>query len=165
VPSRYLARSELLASAGLTPKIVADAKARDEWLRRARADLVTGLAGAPAYGIDWLRLATVQLQLEGASRLVVAMMFTSIDMAGRQPQAWPTRLRVILDCWPLLTDQEKERLRSYVEMIWRQSRGDRRLFGYVSYSEADYLILVWFLRDVPGAPQEFGEIVKRAKQE
>ena len=165
VSTRYLNRSELLAGAGLTPKVLAEAQLRDDWVRRARADLVTGLAGAPAHGVDWLRLATVQLQLEGASRPVIAMMFTSIDMAGRQSQAWPALLRVILDCWPVLTDSQKERLRSHVEMMWRQSRGDRRLFGYAAYSEADYLILAWFLRDVPGALQEFATIVEKVRKE
>jgi len=165
VPTRHLARSELLGAAALTPSIAADAATRSEWEKRARADLVTGLAGAPAHGIGWLRLAAVQLQLEGPSRLVVAMIFTSIEMAGRLPQTWRPRLRIILDCWPLLTDQQKERLRSHVAMVWRQSSGDRRLFGYVTYSAADHAILTWFLRDVPDAPQELAAIIRRVGKE
>ena len=77
VPTRHLARSELLGVAALTPSITVDAATRTDWEKRARADLVTGLAGAPAHGVDWLRLAALQLQLEGPSRLVVAMIFTS----------------------------------------------------------------------------------------
>jgi hypothetical protein len=165
VATRHLARSELLAAAALTPSVAADAVTRADWEKRGRGDLVTGLAGAPANGIDWLRLATLQLQLEGPSRLVVAMIFTSIEMAGRLPQTWRPRLRMILDCWPLLTDQQKERLRSHIEMVWRQSRGDRRLFGYVTYSAADHAILTWFLRDVPGAPQELAAIIQRVSKE
>lgn len=165
VPTRYLARSELLGSAALTPSVIADAATRTDWEKRARADLVTGLAGAPAHGVDWLRLAALQLQLEGPSRLVIAMVFTSIEMAGRLPQTWPPRLRIILDCWPLLTDQQKERLRSHVAMVWRQSSGDRRLFGHVTHSAADHAILTWFLRDVPGAPQELAAIIQRVSKE
>jgi hypothetical protein len=165
VPTRHLARSELLGVAALTPSVAADAALRTDWEKRARADLVTGLAGAPAHGVDWLRLATLQLQLEGPTRLVVAMIFTSIEMAGRLPQTWQPRLRIILECWPLLTDRQKERLRAHVAMVWRQSSGDRRLFGYVTWSAADHAILTWFLRDVPGAPQELAAIIERVSKE
>lgn len=166
VPTRYLARSELLAGAALLPSSVAAAPAqRTDWAKRARADVVTGLAGAPAHGIAWLRLAVLQLQLEGPSRQVVALVFASIEMAGRVPQTWPSRLRVILDCWPVLNDLQKERLRTHVLMIWHQSRGDRRLFGYAAYSEADRGILKWFLRDVPGAQQELAALIERVARE
>jgi hypothetical protein len=164
VASRYLVRSELLASTAQTPAAGLDAAQRSDWLRRARADLVVGLADAPAHGIDWLRLAAVQLQLEGPSRQVVALMFTSQRMAGGIPQAWPARLRLILDCWPLLTAAEKDRLKLYVEMIWRQSVLDRRLFGYATRSAADHAILTWFLRDVPDAPQELAKIIERVNK-
>ena len=93
------------------------------------------------------------------------MIFTSIEMAGRLPQTWRPRLRVILDCWALLTDQQKERLRSHIATVWRQSSGDRRLFGYVTHSAADHAILTWFLRDVPGAPQELAAIIQRVSKE
>lgn len=164
-PTRYLARSELLGGAALTPSVAADAAMRADWEKRARADLVAGLAGAPAHGVDWVRLATLQLELEGPSRLVVAMIFTSIEMAGRVPQTWRPRLRVILDCWALLTDPQKQRLRSHVAMVWRQSSGDRRLFGYLTHSAADHAILTWFLRDVPGAPLELAAIIQRVSKE
>lgn len=163
-PTRYLNRSELLGAAALTPAL-GDATVRTDWMRRARADLVTGLGGAPAHGIDWLRLASLQLELEGPSRLVVAMLFTSIEMAGRLPQTWRPRLRLILDCWPLLTDQQKERLKDHVVMIWGHSRLDRRLFGYVTHSGADQAIMTWFLRDVPQAPYEYAEIIQKVQKE
>lgn len=164
VPTRYLNRSELVSAAALTPAL-GDATVRKEWMRRARADLVTGLAGAPGDGIDWLRLATLQLELEGLSRSVVAMLFTSIEMAGRLPQTWRPRLRLILDCWPLLNDQQKEHLKAHVTMIWDHSRLDRRLFGYVTRSAADQAILTWFLRDVPKAPYEYADIIQKVQKE
>lgn len=164
VASRYLVRSELLGSAALTPTVDFDAAGRVDWMRRARADLIAGLANAPAHGIDWLRLAAMQQQIEGPSRQVVALMFTSQQMSGAIPQTWPVRLRLILDCWPLLTDAERSRLRRYVEMIWRQSSLDRRLFGYATRSAADHAILTWFLRDVPGAPQELAAIIERVNK-
>ncbi len=164
VATRYLNRSELVGAAALTPAL-GDATVRKDWMQRARADLVTGLAGAPAHGIDWLRLAVTQFELEGPSRAVVAMLFTSIDMAGRVPQAWRPRLRLILDCWPLLTDQEKERLKAHVAMIWDHSRLDRRLFGYVTHSSADQAIMTWFLRDMPRAPYEYADIIQKVQKE
>lgn len=157
-------RSELLGSAALTRTVGFDPAQRTDSLRRARADLITGLANAPAHGIDWLRLAAVQQQLEGPSRQVVALMFTSQQMSGAIPQTWPVRLRLILDCWPLLSDPEKSRLKRYVEMIWRQSALDRRLFGYATRSAADHAILTWFLRDVPEAPQELAKIIERVNK-
>lgn len=165
VPTRYLARSELLGGAALTPSVVAEPAMRTAWERRARADLVTGLAGAPAHGVDWVRLAALQLQLDGPSRLVVAMVFTSIEMAGRLPQTWLPRLRLILDCWPLLTDPQKERLRSHIATVWRQSGGDRRLFGQATHTAADHAILTWFLRDVPDAAQELAAIIEKVRKE
>ncbi len=165
VPTRHIARSELLTGAAMTPSVGADAATRTDWQRLSRADLVTGLGGAPAHGVAWLRLAIVQFQLEGPSRLVIAMLFASIEMAGRSPQTWPSRLRLILDCWELLSEGQKTRLRSHVVTVWRQSSGDRRLFGYVTRSAADHAILTWFLRDVPGAPQELAAIIEKVRKE
>jgi hypothetical protein len=164
VASRYLVRSELLASAALTPSIWLDSAQRADFMRRARADLIIGLANSPARGVDWLRLAALQLELEGASRRVVSLMVTARQMAGGIPQTWPVQLRLILDCWPYLTDREKGWLKGYVEMIWRQSVLDRQLFGYATRSAADHAILTWFLRDVPGAPQELASIIDRVNK-
>lgn len=164
VALRHLVRSELLASTAQTPSVGLDANQRTDWLRRSRADLIAGLANAPAHGIDWLRLAAVQQQLEGPSRQVVGLMLTSQEMSGGIPQSWPVRLRLILDNWTLLTNPEKERLKRHVEMIWRQSALDRRLFGYATRSAADHAILTWFLRDVPGAPQELAKIIEQVNK-
>jgi hypothetical protein len=160
-----LDRSELLAAAALSRSLDLKADKRTEWERMSRADLVSGLAAAPAHGIDWLRLAVVQFALEGASPTVVSLVLTSIQMAPRAPQAFQPRLRLILQCWALFTDAQKEALRAHAVMMWRQSKGDRRLFAYVSYSEADYLILVWLLRDEPGAVKEFTDLVQRVSKE
>ena len=157
--SRYLARSELLASVALLPTAGLDTAQRSDWLHRARADLVTGLAAAPAHGVAWLRLAAVQQQLEGPSREVIALMLASMQMSGAIPQSWPARLRLILDCWTYLSDAEKDQLKRDVEMIWRQSALDRRLFGHATRSAADHAILTWFLRDLPGAPRELATII------
>ena len=165
VPTRFLLRSDLLTTAALNQALRLDAATRKDWLTRARGDLLVGLAGAPAHGVDWLRLAAIELDLDGASRRVIALMFTSIDVAGRLPQTWESRMRVILDCWPFLTDAEKERLRGYMVMTWRQSSVDRRLFGYATRSAADHAILTWFLRDEPGAPQELADIIKRVNKQ
>jgi hypothetical protein len=161
MPPRYIARGTLLAEAASSSTMKLDAAQRTDLLRRARADFVTGLAGAPARGIDWQRLGVVQDTLEGASPILVAILFTSIEMAPRVPQAFDARLRIILDCWPLLTDQQKARLRVHVVDMWRWSRGDRRFFAYQNWSEADLLIINWFLREEPGAVQEFADLVRR----
>lgn len=165
VASRYLRRSELLASTAQTPSIQLDPAERTDWLRRSRSDLISGLGNAPAHGVDWLRLAAVQLQLAGPSRQVVALMFTSQQMAGGIPQTWLARLRLILECWPLLTGPEKKRLKRHVEMMWRQSSANRDLFGYATRSAADHVILTWFLRDIPDAPQELARIIEQVNKQ
>jgi hypothetical protein len=165
VPTRFLLRSDLLTSAALNPGLRFDTATRKQWLTRARDDLFVGLAGAPAHGVDWLRLAAVELDLYGPSRRVIALMFTSIDMAGRLLQARESRIRVILDCWPYFTDAEKESLRGYMVRTWRQSKPDRWIFGYATHSAADHAILTWFLRDEPGAPQELADIIKRVNKQ
>ena len=106
----------------------------------------------------------MQLQLEGPSRRVIGLMFTSQQMAGGIPQLWPVRLRLILDSWPLLTAAEKERLKRTVEMMWRQSSSDRRLFGWATRAAADHAILTWFLRDIPDAPQELARIIEQVNK-
>lgn len=163
--SRYLLRSELLASAALTPSVGFESAQRTEWLRRARGDLVRGLASAPANGVGWLRLAAVQQQLDGPSRRVVALLFASLRLSAAIPQVWPAQLRLMLDCWPYLRDAEKEQLKHQVETIWRQSALDRRLFGYATRSAADQAILTWFLRGVPEAPQELAKIIAQVNKQ
>jgi hypothetical protein len=162
---RYLIRSYLLATAALLRTNPVDAATRNDWLRRARADMVTGLAGSPARGIDWLRAGVVQLALDGPSPMLVALLSTSLEMARHVPQTFEVRLRLILDCWPLLNDRQKEYLRRYVVMTWRESKGDRRFFAYTSSSEADYLIINWLLREEPGALQEFAELIRKVPRE
>jgi hypothetical protein len=162
--TRYLLRSELLGSSALTPSVGFDAAQRTAWLRRARADLIAGLSASPAHGVDWLRLAALQLELEGPSRVVIALMFTSIEMAGGIPQTWMPRLRVILDCWPYLSDREKERLRRYVVMTWRHSVLLRDPFAVAVRSAADHAILTWFLKDEPGAPEELARLIEKVNK-
>ena len=43
----------------------------------------------------------------------------SIETAPRIPQLWPGRLRIILDVWPYLDDEQRERLGNYFLMTWR----------------------------------------------
>lgn len=159
---RYLMRSNIFANAAADRSFQLDQATRTDWLRRARADAVTGLGGEPASGVDWLRVAIVQLTLEGATPIVTSLLFTSLELAPYLPETYGPRLRVILEDWPLLTDQQKELLRRYLVRTWE--RGDRRYFAYFSYSATDDLIIYWFLRDVPGAPKEFYDLLQRIRR-
>ncbi len=110
-------------------------------------------------GIDWLRLATVREVLDGASRDVLPPLFMSIETAPRIPQIWPARLRVILDVWPYLDDEQRERLGNYFLMTWRLRnepahagighrlsgrRADRALFP-AQRTEAQEQLTKWLL--------------------
>ena len=73
VADRYLQRSELMGGAALTMDLKATQNQREEWMRAAPApDLESGLAGAPARGIDdgcgW---RCMRQALDGTSRDVV----------------------------------------------------------------------------------------------
>ncbi len=162
VARRYLDRSELLAGAALTKALNLPDGERDALLRRARSDLAIGLANAPVRGISWLRLAVVREKLNGPSRGVLPPLFMSIETAPLIPQLWRARLRVILDVWPYLDDQQRKRLGDYFVMTWRLAR-DRPALTIETYrpaivaevySPADELIVRYFLRNEPGAQEE-----------
>ena len=78
---RYLQRSELLVGAAQSPNFAPTEQQRTEWLKRAQDDLAVGLGDEPARGIQWLRLASVRLALEGPSQRSVEPLLMSIDTA------------------------------------------------------------------------------------
>ncbi len=162
VARHYLDRSELLAGAALTPSLKLPDPDRDALLRRARSDLQVGLANAPVRGIDWLRLAVVRQVLDGASRDVLPPLFMSIETAPLIHQLWQSRLRVILDAWPYLDDQQRGRLADYFVMTWRLalerpallSEGYRSALAAEISAPSDELIIRYFLRNEPNAQEE-----------
>jgi hypothetical protein len=153
VARHYLDRSELLGGAALTASLKLPDADRDALLRRARSDLEVGLADAPVRGIDWLRLAVVREVLDGPSRDVLPPLFMSIEAAPLIPQIWRTRLRVILDVWPYLDDQQRARLADYFVMTWRLGMDRLALIAEI-YTPADELIVRYFLRNEPNAQEE-----------
>jgi hypothetical protein len=155
---RYLDRSELLGGAGLSSSLEVSAAERTAWQGRARADLERGLAAAPARGVAWLRLAAVIDVLDGASREVLPPLLLSIEDAALIPETWAPRLRVILDCWPYMSDAQKEGITAYMRQTWRVAT-DRRLFARAIQSPVDELIVRYFLRDEPGAQEELVKLI------
>ena len=162
VARHYLDRSELLGGAALTANLKLPDADRDALLRRARSDLQVGLANAPVRGVDWLRLAVVRQVLDGPSRDVLQPLFMSIETAPLITQLWRPRLRVILDAWPYLDDQQRGRLADYFVMTWRLAMDRPALVSeaYRSdlvaeiYSPSDELIIRYFLRNEPKAQEE-----------
>ena len=154
VASRYLERSELVVGAALTPRLDVTMDQRITWLRSAEADLNVGLGAAPARGIAWARLAAVRQGLQGTSRGVVDALLMSIDTAPMLRAVWPARLQLILDNWVAFTPAERERLGAYVVMTWRLNP-ERRWLAEVVRSPVDELFVRYFLRDEPGAQEEF----------
>jgi len=155
---RRLQRAELLAGAGLTSMIKVPQDQRTQWLRRAKADLESGLADAPMRGVDWLILATVYEGLDGPTRELLPALFMSIETAPIMPLAWPARLRVILDVWPFLDEEQKARLAAYVVRTWRLSF-DKRYFAWAVHSLTDELIIRHFLSNEPGAQDLFTKLI------
>jgi len=172
VARHYLDRSELLAGAALTKGLNLPEADRDALLRRARSDLRLGLADAPVRGIDWLRLAIVRQVLDGASRDVLPPLFMSIETTPLIPQLWRARLRVILDVWPYLDDQQRGRVADYFVMTWRLAMAHPALLvetyrpGLVAeiYSPADELIVRYFLRNDPKAQEELTKWLVAARK-
>lgn len=148
-----LGRSELLAGAVASFNWSPGDNERGQWLHEAEADLGAGLAGAPARGVAWLRLAAVRDALEGPSPEVVGPLLRSIATAPVVPRLWPARLELILRSWEWFTDAERDRVASYVAMTWRAS-SDRRWFVTLLRSDIDELYLRTLLAEVPGAQEE-----------
>lgn len=153
VARRQLQRSEFLATAAIGTDLKVPPEQQTEWLRRARVDLERGLANAPARGADWLRLAVVRQVLDGPSRDVVAPLLMSIRTAPMLSWIWPARLRIIIDNWGYLTDEQREVMRDNVVKSWRHT-GDRRIFGWAIREPVDEMIVRFFLRNEPGAQEE-----------
>ena len=150
---RLLQRSEFLATAAIGTDLKVSPEEQTAWLRRAKADLERGLANAPARGPDWLRLAVVRQVLDGPSRDVVAALMMSIETAPMLSWIWPARLRIIIDNWGYLTDEQKVVVRDSVLKSWRHT-GDRRIFGWAIREPVDEMIVRFFLRNEPGAQEE-----------
>jgi hypothetical protein len=155
---RRLQRAELSAGVGLSPKINVPQDQRTRWLRRAKADLESGLAEAPMRGIDWLILATVYEGLDGPTRELLPALFMSIETAPIMPLAWPARLRVIVDVWPFLNEEQKARLGRYVVETWRLSF-DKRYFVWAVHTLTDEMIIRYFLGNEPGAQDLFTKLI------
>jgi hypothetical protein len=149
----HLDRSELLVGASTNLNWAAPDSQREQWLHMAEADLETGLAGAPARGVAWLRFAAVRLALDGPSPRVVGPLLMSIETAPVMPRLWPARLELILRTWNSFTDSERDRIAAYVVMTWEAS-SDRRWFVSAMSQAADELYLRMLLADLPGAQEE-----------
>jgi hypothetical protein len=149
---QHLDRSELLAGVALRSSSAAGDR-RERWLGIAEADLETGLAGGPAHGIAWLRLAAVRFALSGPSPRVVAALLMSIDTAPVAPRLWPARLEMILRNWQFFTDGERDRIAAYVAMTW-QASSDRRWFVRAMREPLDELYIRLLLNEQAGAQDE-----------
>jgi hypothetical protein len=149
----HLYRSELLVGAANGLNWAAPDSQRDQWRRTAEQDLETGLGGAPARGIAWLRLAAVRQMLDGPSPQVAAPLLMSIETAAIAPRVWPARLELILGNWNSFTDGERKRVAAYVAMTWQAST-DRRWFVNVLHQDVDELYLRLLLSDLQAAQEE-----------
>lgn len=152
-PARLFRRSDLLASAALSPGLKTPEPQRTEWLKQARDDLKRGLSNDPARPAEWLSLASVGEALDGSSRELVPMILMSIHTGRMLSNLWPARMRLILSNWGYFTEEEKTRLNDYVVMTWRLET-DRRWFGRMVYDVFDEVIIRWLLRDEPMKSQE-----------
>lgn len=163
IASRYFQRSELLAGAALSPYFAPTAQQRTEWLKRAEDDLRAGLGSDPARGIQWLRLSSVRLALEGPSQRSVAPLLMSIDTAPMLLPLWPVRLRLILDNWQALTRDQRERVGLYVARTWQLSSG-HGWFADAIRTPGDELFVRYFVRDEPGAQDELTRLLTERRK-
>jgi len=160
--SRYLQRSELLAGAALSPNFAPTAQQRGEWLSRAQDDLTAGLGDEPARGIQWLRLASVRLALEGPSQRSVAPLLMSIDTAPMLLPLWPPRLRLILDNWQALTTSQREKVALYVARTWQLSPS-HDWFADAVRTPIDELFVRYFVRNEAGAQDELTRLLSQRR--
>lgn len=161
--SRHLQRSELLAGLALSPNFAPTARQRTEWLKRAQDDLDVGLGADPARGIQWLRLSSVRLALEGPSQRSVAPLLMSIDTAPMFLPLWPARLRLILDNWRALTASQRGEVALYVARTW-QLLPDRRWFADAIRNPMDELLVRYLVRNESGAQEELTRMLAERRK-
>ena len=160
--SRHFQRSELLVGAALSPNFAPTAQQRTEWLKRAQDDLDVGLGNNPARGLQWLRLASVQLALEGPSQKSVAPLLMSIDTAPMLLPLWPVRLRLILDNWQVLTTSQRERVSLYVARTWQLSPRHDWVADTIR-TPIDELFVRYFVRNESGAQEELTRLLAESR--
>jgi hypothetical protein len=160
---RYFQRSELLAGAALSPNFAPTAQQRTEWLKRAEGDLRAGLGDDPARGIQWLRLSSVRLALDGPSQAAVAPLLMSIDTAPMLLPLWPARLRLILDNWQALTTAQRETVALYVARTWQLSP-DHEWFADAIHTPVDELFVRYFVRNEAGAQEELTRLLTERRK-
>lgn len=163
IATRYFQRSELLAGAALSPYFAPTAQQRTEWLKRAEEDLRAGLGDDPARGIQWLRLSSVRLALQGPSQGSVAPLLMSIDTAPMLLPLWPARLRLILDNWPALTREQREKVALYVARTWRLS-SSHDWFADAVRTPVDELLIRYFVRNEAGAQDELTRLLTERRK-
>ena len=163
VAIRYFQRSELLAGAALSPYFAPTAQQRIEWLKRAEDDLRAGLGDDPARGIQWLRLSSVRLALEGPSQRSVAPLLMSIDTAPMLLPLWPARLTLILDNWQALTTAQRERVAVYVARTWQLS-SSHDWFADAIRTPVDELFIRYFVRNEAGAQDELTRLLTERRK-
>lgn len=160
---RYFQRSELLAGAALSPNFAPTAQQRTEWLKRAEGDLRAGLGDDPARGIQWLRLSSVRLALDGPSQAAVAPLLMSIDTAPMLLPLWPARLRLILDNWQALTSAQRETVALYVARTWQLSP-NHEWFADAIHTPVDELFVRYFVRNEAGAQEELTRLLTERRK-
>lgn len=161
--SRHFQRSELLAGAALSPNFAPTAAQRIEWLKRAQDDLSIGLGDDPARGIQWLRLASIRLALDGPSQRSVTPLLMSIDTAPMLLPLWPARLRLILDNWQSLTTSQREKAALYVARTWQLS-SSHEWFADAIRTPIDELFLRYFVRNEAGAQEELTRLLAERRK-
>jgi hypothetical protein len=153
VAGRYFQRSELESGSLSTPYLEITPAVRTARLRRVKADLELGLAHAPARPIEWLRLATTKQALDGASGDVVQLLLMAIRTGPWIEYTFYTRVRLIVDNWAYLSEDQKAEMQKYASEMWRRA-SDKRFFGYSVFNPVDELIIRNLLRDEPGAQEK-----------
>lgn len=163
IAARHFQRSELLVGAALSPYFAPTAQQRTEWLKRAEDDLRAGLGDDPARGIQWLRLSSVRLAREGPSQRSVEPLLMSIDTAPMLLPLWPARLRLILDNWPALTREQREKVALYVARTWQLSSG-HDWFADAIRMPLDELLIRYFVRNEAGAQDELTRLLAERRK-
>lgn len=163
VAGRHLQRAELLINAALTTHLKPTPEQRKAWLLQAKEDLDLGLGGAPARGMDWLRLAIARQAIDGVGFDVVPPLLMSIDVAPMFSPIWEVRLRVILDNWGYFNEEQRAKIQRYVIKTWRYST-DRLWFGRTVRDAVDELILRQLLRGEPGGLEELTKWIRHTRK-
>ncbi|MEI6986740.1 MAG: hypothetical protein WCK65_11475 [Rhodospirillaceae bacterium] len=147
---------------GSANQAVADMPLRHQRLREAEGMLRQGLAGNPANGFAWVRLALVCEALDGPSRTVAAATVMAVRTSPGERRLRVAALGLAMRNHAYLSQLESATIDHYLASAWRDETYRRAWMRGVRAHSAEAMI--WnAMADDPGGTAEFKAMLEEER--